>query len=524
MTVFPDSIDAWLSRRGWNDADARRRHLFPSLSDLPSPERYADLPAAVALLRRDIEAERPIGVYADRDMDGLAGLTVLVRSLRTLGAHVRYAVPQEGRGVERARIDELLSAGCRTLIFVDCGTNETTELERITATGVRVIVADHHRLRDKHAGALWIHPQGRTEDSVEAHPAGCVLAFTLARALWESFVGDDEARLDYFLFSHTDVVALGILADRVPLVGENRILVWHGLRRLARTSKAGLAALLRFFRLVPNRGVISVRDASWRLIPLLNAAGRMHRPLCAAELLLTEEPYVASSRIDQLLAFNSQRRAAQDASLAHFEALVAQQCDLDRDPALVILGENVEPTVSGLAAQALARQHQRPVFLFVQQGDVLVGSARGLTEEDDLFRCIAAQEDLLVKFGGHAGAVGMTLRAEHWSLFRQRVLAFLPSRGAPTRAEPELRVRFEEIGENWWDAWVHLEPFGPGFESPLFELSGVQRVWSGRRRQICTLQAGGADTVLARLEAAPRKQPPYQWIVQEESPAHALIN
>jgi len=183
-------------------------------------------------------------------------------------------------------------------------------------------------------------------------------------------------------------VALGILADRVPVVGENRVLVWHGLRRLARTRKTGLATLLRFFRLTPRTGPISVREATWRIIPMLNAAGRLRQPGRAAELLITEDLPTASACIDDLIGLNTQRRQAQDVSLSQFELLVQSQCDVERDSVLVAMGENLEPTVTGLAAQSLARKFNRPAFFFVRQGDQAVGSVRGI-EEDDLYDWVA---------------------------------------------------------------------------------------------------------------------------------------
>src|SRR6185437_4693703 len=218
-------------------------------------------------------------------------------------------------------------------IFIDCGTGEKAELVRLASEGVDVIVADHHRLDGERPPALaWIHPGVMSGASEEA-PAGCVMAFKLAQALWLDFLGaDDPARLDYFLYEHLDLLCLGILADRVPLTGENRTFVWHGLRRLARSRKAGLHSLLRFFRLGPRLDPLTVREATWQLIPLLNAAGRLGEPQRAAELLLTEDLGTASRCLDRLIDLNAQRRTAQDKSRDHFEKMVIEQCALDADP------------------------------------------------------------------------------------------------------------------------------------------------------------------------------------------------
>lgn len=478
---------------------------------------------AVARLLAAIDREEPIGLYADRDVDGLAGLTLLVRTLRTLGGRVHWACPVLGRGVEHAALERLVAAGCKTVIFVDCGGGDAAELEWLLAQSVDIIVADHHRLAAASDAIAWIHPATVKVDGY--HPAGCVMAFKVAQALWQSFLGtEDRERLDYFLYDHLDILALGILADRVPLTGENRTYVWHGLRRLHRTRKTGLQKLLRFFRLIPRTSPVTVREASWQLIPLLNAAGRLHRPERAAELLLTEDSMTASACLDDLLAFNTQRRLAQDASQEEFEKLIASQCDVATDAVLVALAEGLEPTVTGLAAQALARQFNRPAFLFVRQGDHAVGSVRGL-DDADLYAWVERHQDVIVKFGGHAGAVGLTIRAVDFSVLRERLLSEGPTVERLLRADvrPEARLAIHEATLEWWTACESLGPFGPGFEVPLFELTGVmktEKILRSQRKQV-SLAAGGSDTVWARPVATPKAVIPFEWKLEEEQPTYA---
>src|SRR5262249_29247138 len=161
-------------------------------------------------------------IYADRDVDGLTGLAVLARSLRTLGGTVVWGSPMKGRGVDRAVLERLVASGAKVMVLVDCGTGEHAELEWLAAQGIDVIVADHHRFSEPRPPALaWIHPGVLETDAGEV-PAGCVMAFKLAHALWQTFLGDeDPERMDYFLFSHLDLISMGILADRMPLHGEN---------------------------------------------------------------------------------------------------------------------------------------------------------------------------------------------------------------------------------------------------------------------------------------------------------------
>lgn len=484
--TLPSSLAEVLRKRGYTSPADLEAFLSPSLSSLGSPALFSDMEVAVKRLLKAIQDEEIIAIYADRDVDGLTGLAILARSIRTLGAQVQWGNPKKGRGLDHAELERLAATGARTLIFVDCGIGDDAELAWLASQEIEIIIADHHRLPqnpDRSAVLAYIHPGVMSEASTEA-PAGCVMAFKLAQALWESFLGTKDAdRMDYFLFDHLDLLCLGILADRVPVTGENRTLIWHGLRRLAKTRKAGLQSLMRFFRLLPRTTPLSVREASWQIIPLLNAAGRMGRPECAAELLLTEDAAAARAGVDQLLEFNTQRRSHQDKSLDLFERLVLEQCAIETDGVLIALAKELEPSVTGLAAQAIARKYGRPTFLFVDQGETCVGSGRGI-EEGDLFALIESHQDLLIRYGGHHGAVGLTIRTQDLVLLRERLLKATPI-AAPTEdrlgrgeiaRQPEAALAIGEADSSWWAALQSLEPFGPGFPCPVFDLTGVTRV------------------------------------------------
>jgi single-stranded-DNA-specific exonuclease len=539
LTALPASLVRLLEGRGWHEPHRQNAFLEPSLDHLGSPDLYPDMAVAVAAVRAAVNSEAPIGIYADRDVDGLTGLAILVRSFRALGGHVFYSNPVLGRGVERAGLESLLAQGCRLVILVDCGTGESTELAWLAEQGVEVIVADHHRIGQADKALAWIHP-GKLPSDMDEKPAGCGLAFKLAHGVWRSFLGDDKPRLDYFLFDHLDLVALGILADRVPLTGENRVLVWHGLRRLARTRKTGLASLMRFFRMTPRSCPITVREATWRIIPMLNAAGRLRQPGRAAELLITEDSATASACIDDLIGLNTQRREAQDVSLTQFETLIETQCDTTKDVVLVAIGEGLEPTVTGLAAQSLARKFNRPAFLFVKQGEFAVGSVRGI-EEDDLYAWVAKHQDLIIKFGGHAGAVGMTIRSEDFPALKARILEGERTASAVGAPPAEISLALHEADADWWMALLRLDPFGPGFPMPVFAitaLDGVARP-NPRRKKEAVLRSGAAAwpacltpetvlpegpcTVIAIPEPTPKATTPFQWNIQEVQPHHVQV-
>jgi single-stranded-DNA-specific exonuclease len=546
---LPPSLVDVLRKRGVKTSEQAKALLEPSLASLGSPDRFPDMAKAVARLREAIETEEPIAIYADRDVDGLTGLAILMRTLRTLGGHVIWASPLQGRGVQRAILEPLLAQKPKIIIFVDCGSGETEALDWLAAQGIQSIVADHHRLSNasqvNSANVFaWVHP-GSMDGASEEMPAGCVMAFKLAEALWISFLGrEDRERLDYFLFEHLDLLALGILGDRVALTGENRIFVWHGLRRLAQSRKGGMQALLRFFRLVPRSGPITVREASWRIIPMLNAAGRLGRPECAVQLLLTEEPWAAREGIDTLLELNSQRRDAQQKSLEVFDRMVNEQCAIDTDSVLVALADGVEPSVTGLAAQSLVRKYGRPAFLFVTQGAEVVGSARG-TSEIDLYAWVEAHRELLIKFGGHQGAVGLTLRRSDFSTFRERIRDAAKRLGpacAEVAPSAEAEISMSELDASWWEQLQRLEPFGPGFPCPVFRLRGIERIrpftkpragsvvrlvlLEGQGQEFlgefeagvffpAEAQSEGAWSILAHAVPARKGESIFKWMIQE---------
>ncbi len=519
QAALPLSLRHILENRGFRTPEAIQTLLNPSLDDLHSPHGFPHMGIAVEALRGAIFNEEPIAIYADRDVDGLSGLAILMRTLRTLGGQVHWGSPLNGRGVQRAVLQTLIQEKkARILILVDCGTGEEAEISWLNAQGVKVIVADHHRLGENPPAAFaWIHP-GMIQQPSQEVPAGCVMAFKLAHALWLSFLGEaDPARLDYFLFDHLDLLCLGILADRMPLTGENRTFVWHGLRRLPKTRKVGLESLMRFFRLIPKTGPLTVREASWQIIPMLNAAGRLGQPEWTADLLTTEDPWTARECIDQLLDLNTQRRSAQLKSVEYFEKVVLEQCSMDSDPILIAMAKGLEPSVTGLAAQALVKKYGRPAFLFVDQGEHSVGSARG-TGEVDLFAAVEEHQALLVKFGGHQGAVGMTLRTVDYAVFRERLM---DSSRRKTRAVVEVSSVIEaqlfltDLNDFWWEQFQRLEPFGPGFPCPVFQINGVESIEALNRRKVQSLRLKqGARQIPAEMESgrAPLGAGPWQII------------
>lgn len=288
---------------------------------------------------------------------------------------------------------------------------------------------------------------------------------------------------------------------------------------------------MRFFRLKGDS--ISVRQASWQIIPLLNAAGRLGQPQWAVNLLLTEDPQVARQSIDALLGLNATRRKAQEESSILFEKSVIEQCALETDKVLVATARGLEPSVTGPAAGAIVEKYGRPAFLFVEQGDELVGSGRG-TKDIDLFVWVEKHAELLVKFGGHQGAVGMTVKKCDYPALREGLLRSAEDKNAKraTRVRTaEVPLDVDAAGKDWWESLRTLEPFGEGFELPAFELTSLEGILPRSKRSTTKvmLKRGGfswpaelphADGIPQKIVAVPQPTPkeehPFVWAIQPE--------
>lgn len=491
---FPFPLAAVLCCRGFRTVESAQSFLFPRLEHTATPFALPDMTRAILRVRTAIERQEEIALYSDRDVDGLAGLAILIRGLRTLGARLRWAFPKQGRGLQLERVRPLIQ-GARVLITVDCGSVECAEVADAVASGTDVIICDHHRhLSERPPALAWIHP-ALHEGGVHAEEwTGALCAFKLMQALWLSFLpasGDgaspswvNDPRTRFWIEDHLDLVTMGLVADLAPLVGENRIWVKAGLAGLPRTRKVGLQSIFRLFHL-GEAGPLSMRDLSWRVIPLLNAAGRQGRAEVALRLLLTDDAREARHLVDGLLRLNEERRQRQEQGLRLAEEALRTQCDVASDRILVAVTSDVQPSLSGLVAHRLVEKYRRPVVVMVENGDKVVGSVR--TEGSfDVFQLLVDQRDILDRFGGHRGAAGFTLDRQRVPEFRERLSESFRTEGAGALSADglnptvEAEASLQSLGPAWWRAWDAMEPFGPGHPPPLLLLRDVELIPRGK--------------------------------------------
>ncbi len=451
--VTPADVSAWFA---------------DPLDGLHDPALLPDAAVLLARVRLARERSERILVFGDFDADGLTGLAIMTLALRRFGVTVDPYVPsrlEEGHGLSLAAIDTAIAAGATVIITVDCGSTSGTEIAAANARGLDVIVTDHHRVPPVLPPALAVVNPHRA-DSIypDDRLAGSGVAFKVAQLILADEPGGPRAALEL-----ADLATIGSVADIAPVVGENRAISRLGLELLRRTPRPGIAALLERARVAP--GAVDLETVSFAIAPRLNAAGRVGEALEAARLLLAEDATEAGVHADALEAANLARRDLMKAAVAEARtAMVGEPADA----AAVIRGPWGVGIV-GLVAARLAEERGRPAVVGADLGAVIRASCRS-DGSMDLGATLERCADLLTRHGGHAGAAGFELPAEHWDAFRERFLA-LAAETAP--ADPRVPVAIDlalpasDVDYALFRELAGLAPYGPGNPNPLVAVLGL---------------------------------------------------
>jgi single-stranded-DNA-specific exonuclease len=477
-----------LVRRGYGDPEKARAFLDaePVSHD---PLLLGDMAAACESIRSAIAAGRRICVHGDYDVDGICATALALIVLRGLGADVDWHLPsrfEEGYGLSRDTLARLAEKGFGLILTVDCGITAVEEVAEARRLGLEVVVSDHHRPGD----ALPDCPVVATRPSAYPFPelCGTGVVYKLAEAL-----GGGES-----LREHLDLVALATVADVVPLADENRGLAAAGLRRLARTSKPGLAALMRTAGVDP--ATVDASAVGFRLAPRINAAGRLGHPGAALRLLLTDDPEEAGRLAGELETLNRDRQAVEERILREALRQVAGWPEARRRRrAYVLWGEEWHQGVIGIVASRLVERFNRPVVLIAGGDEAWKGSGRSIPAFD-LHAALGACAAELERFGGHRAAAGL-------SILPARVEAFADAFGAhadEVLSEVELRtelevdaiVRGDELTLDLVEELERLAPFGlgnPGVTllAPACELTELGAVGDGKHLKLAVTPRGG---------------------------------
>jgi len=476
---LPEALAALLLQRGQGNADEARKYLRPAIGDLSDPRVLAGMGAAVDSIASAVRAGGTIMVHGDYDVDGQCGTAVLTRALRAAGADVVPFVPhrlRDGYDFGPAGLAAARAAGVSLVVTCDCGITAVDTVREARAAGIGVVVTDHHLPGDELPPAIAIvDPQHPDDTSGLTHLCGTGIAFKLVQALVPAL--GLPANLPYYLL---DLVALATVADVVPLQGENRILVKHGLRLLADSNWPGVRALLEASGLAGKE--LRAGHLGFILGPRLNAAGRIGDAADGLRLLLSDDMDEASALARRLEGLNVERQALDQRILD--EALgQVELADLERDSGFVLAGDGWHPGVVGIVASRVVERYGRPAFLIAFDGDIGKGSGRSISRFD-LHSALLACGDLLERYGGHQMAAGLTIRRENLDAFRERFGGIARDSLAPEDLGPEQRVDLElglhEVTYELERLCRYLEPCGTGNASPVFGVRGVR--FAGRAR------------------------------------------
>ena len=471
-----------LAARGLTSRREVTAFLRPELSTLHEPLLMRDMDRAVERLARAVRSKESLAVFGDYDADGLTATALLTRFFQWLGLTATPYVPNrlsEGYGMSREGIDVLHARGIRLIVTVDNGINCLEETAYAYSKGMEVVITDHHQPGPELPVAAAVVDPHRADCPYPFKDlSGVGLAFKLAHALAKE-LGKPAREAKTFLKSLLDLVALGTVADVMPLVGENRALVYHGLKILKHTRNPGLGAMVEMLG-IPREKPFTSENIAFMFAPRLNAAGRTGNATDGLEMLLTDEKARAAELARHLDGLNQDRRNLELEVLEMALEQIEGDPALLQSPVLVTAGEEWHQGVVGIVAARLVDRYGRPAIVLgtdSKGSSTLKGSARS-TDGFDIRQALAACEGLLQGYGGHKMAAGMTLPIENLAAFRRALTEYAVAHADPagpqSRLELDAETRIEELTFETLDQIENMRPFGQDNPAPLLALMGCE--------------------------------------------------
>ncbi len=469
---FSPLAAAALCARGVDTPEKAAAFLSTDISGLHNPMRLCDMGKAVQQIRTAIAEKQKIIVFGDYDVDGITATCVLLRYLRSLGADADYYIPNrlsEGYGLSCAAMDALYEKGVRLIVTVDSGVTAFEEAAYAKQLGMKMVITDHHECREQMPDAeAVVNPRRPACAYPFTELAGVGVAFKLICALAEA------EHLQQMLDAYADLVALGTVADVMPIIGENRIIVAYGLERMAVTQNLGLEMLLREAGQKSRRLTASV--ISFILAPRINAAGRMGNTEQAVELFLTDDPVRAQQLAALLCEQNKQRQAAENHILQQALAQLRKEYHPLEDKMIVLAGEGWHHGVIGIVSSRICDRYGCPSVLIAVDDGIGKGSGRSM-EGFNLFEALTDSAHLLDKFGGHELAAGLTIQQKNICEFKSRLLAYADTHIKPEDLMPVLQIDCAitpaYITQSAVEGLAALEPFGLKNPQPVFSMENM---------------------------------------------------
>ncbi len=493
-----------LANRSITTVDQAAAFLEPTMDILPSPLELSGMEAATRRIFRALEHKERILVLGDYDVDGVTATALLVQFLKSAGADVMAHIPhriEEGYGLQPKHINQLAAPHkVGVIITVDNGSSSHAAVEAAQRFGIDTIITDHHNIDTPPPAMAVINPKITGEPSALAGLAGVGVAFYLAIGLRMLLrrKGWWASRKEPNLISLCDFVALGTIADMVPLTGVNRVLAKAGLKQLNTKTRPGVEALRQTCNL--RHGVIGSDDIAFRLAPRINAAGRIAHAHVALDLLNAPAMDSAQKLADTLNQLNQRRQAIGRQIYDQIIKRIGDRADIMDRKSILLADENWHPGVLGIVAAQLTNRLHRPVVLLATQNGIGKGSGRS-TPEIDLYAALSRCVHLLEKFGGHRMAAGLTVKTENirklQEAFEEAVIQFSPTDGEKPALQIDSDIQFDQIGPRLMNELEALEPFGIGNPAPLFAAHDVKVASAAivgnrhRRMSLCQMSQNG---------------------------------
>ena len=461
-----------MAKRGIKEEDAKK-FFHPQLNDLIDPFLMKDMDAAVERLNEAMGRKERIMVYGDYDVDGCTAVALVYKFLQQYYSNIDYYIPDrydEGYGVSRKGIDFAHETGVGLIIILDCGIKAIKEIEYAKELGIDFIICDHH-VRDEEMpqAAAILNPKREDDTYPFKHLCGCGVGFKFMQAFAKSN-GISFSRLIPLL----DFCAVSIAADIVPVTGENRILAYHGLKQLNQNPNIGLKAIIDICGL--NGRTLSMSDIVFKIGPRINASGRMENGRESVNLLVEKDFAVAFDKAKHINEYNEQRKDIDKQMTEEANLIVGRLESQQKHSSIVLYDENWKKGVIGIVASRLTEIYVRPTVVLTRDGELATGSARSVAGFD-IYAAIKSCRDLLLNFGGHTYAAGLTLRWDDVKEFRDRFQAYVEEHILPEHTEAALNIDavidLKDITKKMHSELKKFGPFGPGNTKPMFATMNV---------------------------------------------------
>ena len=462
-----------LVKRGITTESAAKRFFRPQLSELINPFLMKDMDVAVDRLNDAMGRKERILVYGDYDVDGCTAVALVYKFLQQFYSNIDYYIPDryvEGYGVSKQGIEFAHETGVKLIIILDCGIKAVEEIAYAKSLGIDFIICDHHVPDEVMPPAVAILNPKRPDDPFPfKHLCGCGVGFKFMQAFAKNN-GIPFSRLIPLL----DFCAVSIAADIVPVTEENRILAFHGLKQLNQNPSVGLKAIIEICGMAGRE--ISMSDIIFKIGPRINASGRMENGKLSVDLLVERDYPTALRMARHINEYNEQRKDIDKQMTEEANQIVTRLESQQHQQSIVLYDESWKKGVIGIVASRLAEIYFRPTVVLTREGDLATGSARSVTGFD-VYSAIKSCRDLLLNFGGHTYAAGLTIRWEDVKAFRDRFQKYVEEHIETEQTEPILHIDnmldFKDITKHFHNELKKFAPFGPCNQKPIFCTCGV---------------------------------------------------